>query len=84
MIKGGDLILDSGDSSRQCVSSIFISLLTIIIAISYKIGMDNVYIISFPSIVDSIKNRLYYEGYYIEQRWKGVYIIYPVLYGERD
>lgn len=76
--------MDSGDSSRQCVSSIFISLLTIIIVICYKIGMDNVFIISFPSIVDSIKNRLYDEGYYIKQRWKGVYIIYPVLYGERD
>lgn len=72
--------MDSEDSRRQYI---FIKILTILLFIGYKINMNNIYIISSSFIVDIVKDTLFKEGYYIEKYCKGVYKVYPILYGER-
>ena len=62
----------------------FIGLLTILIYINYKFNNDDVYFISNKKIIKIIEQKLFKEGYYIKNIKKGVYKIYPVLYGERD
>ena len=62
----------------------FIGLLAILIYINYKFSNDDVYFISSKKIVRMIEHKLFNEGYYIKNVKKGVYKIYPVLYGERD
>jgi hypothetical protein len=61
----------------------FICLLAIVIYINYKFNNDDVYFISSKKIIDIIEGKLINEGYYIKNVKRGVYKIYPVLYGER-
>ena len=72
------------DGGRRYTQNIFISLLTIIIYINYIFSNRNVYFISSKKIIDEIEDELFNERYYITNVKRGVYKIYPVLYGERD
>ncbi len=72
------------DGSRRYIQNMFISLLTVLIYINYKFNNDDVYFISNKKIIKIIEQKLFKEGYYIKNIKKGVYKIYPVLYGERD
>lgn len=72
------------DGSRRHIQNVIIKLISIIAYFSYNFNMDKIYIISTSSIVNTVKDLLLKEGFYIEKKYKGVYIIYPVLYGERD
>lgn len=62
----------------------FICLLAIIIYINYKFNNDDVYFISSKKIINIIEGKLINEGYHIKNVKRGVYKIYPVLYGERE
>lgn len=72
------------DGSRRHIQNVIIKIISIIAYFSYNFNMDKIYIISTSSIVNTVKDLLLKEGFYIEKKYKGVYIIYPVLYGERD
>lgn len=72
------------DGSRRHIQNIIIKLISIIAYFSYNFNMDKIYFISTSGIVKTIEKTLLKEGFYIKKKYKGVYIIYPVLYGERD
>ena len=72
------------DGGRRYISNIFIQILSIIIYINYIFSNRDVYFISSKRIIGDIEDKLFNEGYYITNVKKGVYKIYPVLYGERD
>ena len=75
--------MDTDGSRRRHIQDVIINLLSLIIFISYKLNFTNVYFISNSTIVNTIKETLFKEGYYIEKHCKGVYKLYPILYGER-
>lgn len=72
------------DGSRRHIQNVIIKLISIIAYFSYNFNMNKIYIISTSSIINTVKELLLKEGFYIEKKYKGVYVIYPVLYGERD
>ncbi len=72
------------DGGRRYISNIFIKLLSIIIYLNYIFNNEDVYFISHNKLIKLIEKRLNKEGYNIKRIKKGVYKIYPVLYGERD
>jgi hypothetical protein len=82
MIKGGDLLLDT-DDSRQISSNILLPIIKILLFIMSRFYIINLYIIGNKNITNTIQGELYNEGYYIKDINKFIYIIYPILYGER-
>lgn len=82
MIKGGDLLLDT-DGSRQTGSNILLPIIKILLFIMSRFYIINLYIIGNKNISNTIQEDLYNEGYYIKDINKFIYIIYPILYGER-
>ena len=72
------------DGGRRYISNIFVNILTILIYLNYVFNNEDVYFISHNELIKLIEKRLNEEGYNIKRIKKGVYKIYPVLYGERD
>lgn len=72
------------DGGSRYISNVAITILTIIIYLNYIFNNEDVYFISHNKLIKLIEKRLNKEGFNIKRIKKGVYKIYPVLYGERD
>lgn len=71
------------DGSRQTGSNILLPIIKILLFIMSRFYIINLYIISNKNISNTLQEELYNEGYYIKNINKFIYIIYPILYGER-
>jgi hypothetical protein len=77
------VILDTDESRQSIVNLLFVFIAIYLFLIS-RLRILNGYIICNEFIVNLLKNKLMEEGYYIKNITKGIYLIYPVLYGKRD
>ena len=76
------MILDT-DGSRQKSSGIIFFIIKLLLLISARFYVLNLYITANKTIVNMLRETLLEEGYYIKNIKKGVYLKYPVLYTER-
>jgi hypothetical protein len=76
------------DGSRQVNSNLLITVLFLVIELmlffNSRINILNLYIIGNTVVYNLLKDKLLNEGYYIKNKYKGVYLIYPILYGDRN
>ena len=69
---------------RRCLQTILIKFISVLIYLIYNLNGNMVYFISNKLVISIIKDKMFEEGFYIEKHCKGVYKVYPVLYGEKE
>jgi hypothetical protein len=82
MIKGGDAILDT--DGRQILTNLFFIIIQLLLLFNSRFNILTTYILCSTLIINPLTDKLVKEGYCIEHKSKGIYLIYPALYGERN
>ena len=75
--------MDTDGDSRQICSNILMTIIKTLLMINSIIYNTDLYIIGNRKMYNLIQNDLFEEGYYIKNIKNCIYIIYPILYGER-
>ena len=68
---------------RQIIANMLFFITCIILFFNSRFNILNAYIICNNTLISNLSNLLTDEGYCIENKSKGIYLIYPALYGER-
>jgi hypothetical protein len=69
---------------RQIISNLLFFIIQLLLFFNSRFNILTTYIICSAIIIVPLTDKLNREGYCIENKSKGIYLIYPALYGEKE